>query len=136
MTETVSVDKLVSAYIRMRDKRSELLREYEEADGAIKQKMEVVEARLLDVCREIGADNIGSQHGTVIRTVKTRYWTTDWESMYRFIADKNMPNLLERRISQSTMKQMLEENPDLLPPGVNIDSRYAVTIKRKSGAST
>lgn len=136
MTETVSVDKLVSAYIRMRDKRSELLREYEEADGAIKQKMEIVEARLLDVCREIGADNIGSKHGTVIRSVKTRYWTTDWESMYRFIVDKNMPQLLERRISQATMKQMLEESPDLLPPGVNIDSRYAVTIKRKSGAST
>lgn len=136
MTETVSVDKLVSAYIRMRDKRSELLREYEEADNAIKQKMEVVESHLLDVCREIGADNIGSKHGTVIRTVKTRYWTTDWESMYRFILDKKMPHLLERRISQSVMKQMLEENPELLPPGTNVDSRYAVTIKRKSGAST
>ena len=32
MTDEVSVDRLVAAYIKMRDKRSELLREYEEED--------------------------------------------------------------------------------------------------------
>jgi hypothetical protein len=29
------------------------------------------------------------------------------------------------------MSVFLEENPDLLPPGLNIDSKYAVTIRRK-----
>lgn len=135
MTETVSVDKLVSAYIRMRDKRSELLKEYEKADNAIKEKMAVVEGHLLQVCKEIGADQLGSQHGTVTRTVKTWYWTTDWDAMYRFVMEKGMPQLLERRISQSTMKQLLEENPDAMPPGLNVDNRYAVTIRRKPNAA-
>ncbi len=40
------------------------------------------------------------------------------------------PELLEKRLSQSTMKQLLDENPDMMPPGVNVDSRYAVTIRR------
>ena len=132
MTETISVDRLVAAYIKMRDKRAELLREYEEADGEVKAQMEAVESKLLDLCKEIGADTLGSKHGKVMRTVKTRYWTSDWESMHKFILEHKMPELLERRISQTTMKQLLEENPDLMPPGLNTDSRYAVTIRRAS----
>lgn len=132
MTETISVDRLAAAYIKMRDKRAELLREYEEADGTVKAQMEAVESKLLDLCKEIGADTLGSKHGKVMRTVKTRYWTSDWESMHKFILEHKMPELLERRISQTTMKQLLEENPDLMPPGLNTDRRYAVTIRRAS----
>jgi len=130
MTEDISVDKLVTVYIKMRDKRSTLLREYEEQDGAIKEQMEMLEGKLLDLCKSIGADSLKTQHGTVIRTVKTRYWTSDWNSMHKFIMEHNMPDLLEKRVSQTAMKQLLEENPDMLPPNMNVDSRYAVTIRR------
>lgn len=130
MTEEISADKLVAVYIKMRDKRAALLREYEEQDEAVKAQMEMVEAKLLDLCKTVGADSLKTQHGTVIRSVKTRYWTSDWNSMHKFIMENNMPELLEKRISQSTLKQLLDENPDMMPPGVNIDSRYAVTIRR------
>ena len=130
MTEEISADKLVAVYIKMRDKRAALLREYEEQDEAVKAQMEMVEAKLLDLCKTVGADSLKTQHGTVIRSVKTRYWTSDWNSMHKFIMENNMPELLEKRISQSTLKQLLDENPDMMPPGINIDSRYAVTIRR------
>lgn len=130
MTEEIPADKLVAVYVKMRDKRAALLREYEEQDEAIKSQMEMVEAKLLDLCKTVGADSLKTQHGTVIRSVKTRYWTSDWNSMHKFIMENNMPELLEKRISQSTLKQLLDENPDMMPPGINIDSRYAVTIRR------
>ncbi len=135
MTETISVDKLVAVYIKMRDKRAELLRNYEEADGAVKAQMDAVESKLLDLCKEIGADTLGSKHGKVMRTVKTRYWTSDWESMHKFILEHKMPELLERRISQTTMKQLLEENPELMPMGLNTDSKYSVTIRRTTSGT-
>ena len=135
MTETISVDKLVAVYIKMRDKRAELLRDYEEADSTVKAQMELVETKLLDTCKEIGVDRLGSKHGTVMRTVKTRYWTGDWESMHKFILQHKMPELLERRISQTTMKQLLEENPEIMPMGLNTDSKYGVTIRRTSSGT-
>ncbi len=135
MTEDISADKLVAVYMKMREKRASLLREYEEQDEAIKSQMEVVEGKLLDLCKAIGADSLKTQHGTIIRTVKTRYWTSDWNSMHKFIMEHNMPELLEKRVSQTTMKQLLEENPDMMPPGMNVDSRYAVTIRRNSSAN-
>jgi hypothetical protein len=135
MTEEIPVDRLVAAYIKMRDKRAELLREYEDQDEAVKQQMEVVEGRLLDLCKTIGVDSLKTRHGTVMRGVKTRYWTSDWQSMHNFIMENKMPDLLEKRISQSTMKQLLDENPDMMPPGVNVDSKYSVTIRRSASGS-
>jgi hypothetical protein len=29
------------------------------------------------------------------------------------------------------VKQFLEENPDVLPPGLNSDSEYAITVRKK-----
>lgn len=135
MSEEISAEKLVAAYVKMRDRRSELLREYEAEDGAIKEQMEMVESKLLDLCKTVGADSLKTKHGTVIRSVKTRYWTSDWESMHKFILEHQMPELLEKRVSQSTMKQLLDENPDMMPPGMNVDSKYAVTIRRSASGS-
>jgi hypothetical protein len=135
MTEEISADKLVAAYIKMRDRRAELLREYEDADGGVKTQMEMVEAKLLELCKTVGADSLKTKHGTVIRGVKTRYWTSDWASMHKFILEHQMPDLLEKRISQSTLKQLLDENPDMMPPGVNVDSKYSVTVRRSTSGS-
>ena len=135
MTEEISADKLVAAYIKMRDKRAELLREYEDADTGVKTQMEMVEAKLLELCKTGGADSLKTKHGTVIRGVKTRYWTSDWASMHKFILEHQMPDLLEKRISQSTLKQLLDENPDMMPPGVNVDSKYSVTVRRSTSGS-
>jgi len=130
MTEEVPVDKLVAVYIKMRDKRAEILREYESEDEAIKEQMEALETKLLELCKSIGADSLKTKHGTAIRSVKTRYWTSDWNSMHKFIMEHNMPELLEKRISQTAMKQLLDENPDMMPPNLNTDSRYSITIRR------
>ena len=128
----IPTDKLVRAYIKMRDAKAELKREFEEKEAALKEQLEAVERHLLEVCKTAGADSIKTQFGTIIRKVETRYWTSDWESMHKFVLSNNAPELLERRISQTTMKEFLQNNPDKLPPGLNADSRYTVTIRRSS----
>ena len=39
--------------------------------------------------------------------------------------------LLEKRIHQSNMKEFMEQHPELHPPGLNVDSEYEITIRRK-----
>jgi hypothetical protein len=131
MNEQPQVDRLVKAYVAMRDKRSELAKEYEKADGKIATQMDMVESELMRMCKDIGADSIKTQYGTVFRTVKTRYETADWENMYKFVVENNIPQVLERRISSLNMKQFLEENPTLMPIGMNVNNRYTVTVRRK-----
>jgi hypothetical protein len=45
--------------------------------------------------------------------------------------DNNAVELLERRIHQTNMNEFLKENPDKLPPGLNVDSEYTITVRRK-----
>lgn len=126
----ISADKLAKIYLKMRDKRQEMAREFEEQDNDLKSKMEVIEQKMLDICKETGADSIKTPHGTIIRSVKTRYWTSDWESMHDFVLAHKAFDLLERRVHQTNMKQWLEENPDLLPMGLNSEARYSTTVRR------
>ena len=126
----ISADKLAKIYLKMRDKRQEMAREFEEQDNDLKAQMEIIEQKMLDICKETGADSIKTPHGTIIRSVKTRYWTSDWESMHDFVLKHKAFDLLERRVHQTNMKQWLEENPDLLPMGLNSEARYSTTVRR------
>jgi len=125
-----TADKLVKAYIKMRDFRSQLKSQYEEQDGTIKEQMELVESQLLDLCKTTGVDSLRTKFGTVSRTVQTRYWPGDWEAMHKFIMENNAPDLLERRISQIQMREFIKENPDAMPIGLNVDNRYTVSVRR------
>lgn len=128
----MDTDKMVKVYIKMRDKRDEIKRAYEEEDRAIADQMDLIARELLELCKTAGADSLRTQSGTVMRGVRTRYWTSDWESMYKVIKENDAPYLLEQRISQGNMKRWLEDNPDKLPPGLNVDSKYSVTVRRSS----
>jgi len=83
------------------------------------------------MCKEIGAESIRTEFGNVYRTVRTRYETTDWDNMYKFIMEHDIPQVLERRISVTNMKQFLDENPTLMPVGMNVNNKYTVTVRRK-----
>jgi hypothetical protein len=126
----LAVDKVAQAYISIRDARAEAKRVFEVQDEALAEQMRVLEAHMLDVCKQINADSIRTKAGTVIRSVKTRYWTNDWDSMYRLIHERQAFGLLEKRLHQTNMKQFLEENPEVLPEGLNQDKEYTVVVRR------
>lgn len=126
----VAVDQIAAAYIRLRDKRAEIKAKYEEDDALLEADMDVLAQNMLEVCKQINADSIKTKAGTVIRSVKTRYWTNNWDSMYELIKEHNAFALLERRLHQTNMKLFLEENPDILPMGLNIDKEFTVVVRR------
>ena len=129
--KTIPTDKLVKAYVKIRDARKDLSDEYEKQDNELKESLEIIEAQLLEACKTMGADSIRTPYGTLSRTVKKRYWTNDWHSFYAFLKEHEALELLEKRVSQTNMSTFLEENPDLHPPGLNVDSRYSVVVRRK-----
>lgn len=128
--ELPPTEKLVKAYIKMRDARSVLSAEFEAKDKKIKEQMQVVENYLLEACKRAGGNVSIPGVGVVIRGVDTRYWTSDWEAMHNFIKENNALELLERRIAQRAMGEFLKSNPDQMPKGMNVESKYTVTVRR------
>ena len=131
MTDQIPVEKLVKIYIKMREKHIEMLHEFQEKENAIKAQMQQVKDALLDHCKEHNVESVRTSEGLFFRTVKQNCSTNDWDSMGKFILEHQAPELLEKRLHQGNMKQFLEEHPDLLPPGLNVDSQYSVTVRRK-----
>lgn len=127
-----SAGKLSAVYLKIRDARSELKAKYDEEDKKLEEQMDVIEARLLEICKDNDANSIKTEAGTVMRRVATRYWTNDWDSMYNFVKENDAYGLLERRVHQGNMKQFLEENPDKFPPGMLLDSEYKITVRRSN----
>jgi len=124
----VPVDRLVRAYIKIRDARSEL----EKKDTKLEEQQKLIQGRLLDICKETGVESLRTEFGTVTRRSTKNYWTSDWGSLYEFIKKNDAFPLLQRRISNAAMDTFLEENPDLHPPGLNVDAAYTVSVRRKS----
>lgn len=122
--------RLVRAYIKMRDAKAELKSKFDGEISRLDEQMDMVETALLALCKSTGQDGGRTDHGTFTRTVKTRYWTSDWQSMYSFIKEHNALELLEQRVAQGNMKTFLRENPDKLPAGLNVDSKYSITVRR------
>ena len=127
---TVDVDKLVRVYLKMKDAHTQLLHEFQEKESDLKTKMDKVKQALLQHCKDNNTESVKTASGLFYRTVSKKYWTSDWESLYAFVNEHKVPDLLEKRIAQGNMKQFLEENPDLLPPGMNVDSAYTIYVRR------
>ena len=132
-TPNPTLDKLTQVYLKIRDAKDALTSQYKQQCADLEEQMGVIEMQMLDTCKAFNADSIRTPHGTVIRSVKSRYWTNDWDSMYRFIREHDAFALLEKRLHQSHMKEFLAENPDLQPAGLNVESEYTVVVRRAKG---
>lgn len=133
MAETingVSLDALTKTYLKIKAKRSELKAEFDEADGVLKQQQEGIKRALLDYCKEAGVESVRTNSGLFYRSTKTRYWTSDWDAIHEFVLEHKVPQLFAKSLNQTNVKLFLEENPDLVPKGLNVDSEYSISVRK------
>ena len=128
----VSIDKLTKAYVKIREKRAEISSKFKEEDENLVSQLDKIKKALLDYCKEHGVESVRTNAGLVYKSTRSRYWTSDWESMYKFVLQHEVPEFFDKRLNQTNVKQFLEENPDILPEGLNVDSEFTISVRRKS----
>lgn len=120
------LEKLMQAEVNMR----EAIEDLENQVKDIKAKRAQIQNALNEACQKLNVTSLKTSVGTLTRTLKTRYWTTDWPEMYKFLKENDALELMEKRISQSNMKDFVANNPDLSPPGLQATSEYSVSIRK------
>jgi hypothetical protein len=130
MQDDFNLEQTVKVYLNIRDAIEELKERQDQEMKALESQYEVVANALLDFCNSQNLDSVRTTVGTISRRVSSRYWTSDWDSMYRVIKEHDAPYLLEQRIHQGNMRQFISENPEAFPPGLNSDSKYTVQVRR------
>lgn len=131
-TDTVPMDKLAKVYRRIRSEIATLTQEYDAKVEALKEQQEELKNAMKDQMKAMGVTSVRTSEGTVVLSVKTRYNTQDWDSFKRFVVEHDAVDLLEKRIAQTNMKQFLEENPGIVPPGLNSHAEFDISVRKPS----
>ena len=130
---SVNTEHLVEAYLEIRNARNVLQKEYEAQDEVLARDMAELEAAMLSICNDVGADSIKTGHGTIMRKVNERYTCSDWDSFRQFVIEHNAVELFEKRLHQGNFKQFISEHEgDGLPPGVSVMREYGVSVRKSS----
>jgi hypothetical protein len=124
------MDKLAKVYRKMATKIQQLTREYETQVEAIKAQQDVVKIALKDQMLKLGVKSVRTDQGTVVLSTVTNYNTQDWDSFKEFMKQYDALDLVQQRISQLNMKRFLEENPGVVPPGLNSMTEYGISVRK------
>lgn len=132
MSDEVTLDRLIAVDRRMTDARTQKQAELD----AIEEQQKEVRATILAIMNERNEDSVRTASGTVTRSVKTRYWATDWAAIHQYVLEHGAVDLLERRIAQRNMGEWIKDHPDDFPPSLNVDREYTITIRKPRKGET
>tara|TARA_R110000796_G_scaffold58635_1_gene135405 strand:+ start:195 stop:593 length:399 start_codon:yes stop_codon:yes gene_type:complete len=129
--ENITPDKLTKAYIKIRAERSALSAQFKEADGDLSRQLDRLKQAMLDHCERHNTLSVRTSEGLFFTSKKTKYWTGDWDAMHAFIKEHNVPELLDKRLNQTNIKEFLEENPTLVPDALNTETELVISVRKK-----
>ena len=128
-TETAA--ELANRYVDVRNEREAKRENFEAEDKVFTDELATIEQALIDIMLADNTTSMSTEKLTIIKRVNKRYNPTNWDAVYRLVDKYKAYGVLHKRIHDTNMKDFLDEHPDEYPEGLNVDSRYAVTVKRK-----
>jgi hypothetical protein len=128
--ETMPLDKLTRIYLKIRAAIQAVEKEYDTKLESLKSQQQQVKNEMKEQLLKLGGKSFRTEYGTIVLAQKTRYYTQDWDSFKKFVVEHDVVDLLEKRIAQTNMAKFLEENPSLVPPGLNSDSEFDVSVRK------
>jgi hypothetical protein len=130
--QQVPFDKLVKVYRKIKTEIDTLTQEYDTKLENLKAQQDELRFAMKDQMKALGVRSVNTAFGTVTMVTKTRYNTQDWDSFKKFVVEHDVVDLLEKRIAQTNMGTFLEENPGLVPPGLNSTTEFEIRVTKPS----
>jgi hypothetical protein len=130
----MDVERMVKVYLKLREARSELKHKYDEEDGKLKQKQELLEGQFLAFLNSSNVDSFRTSLGTVYKQENMIPTAADWSAIYAWIKKHDAFEFLERRLKKTEVAAYMEEHEGSPPPGVNVMREYEVRIRRGNSA--
>jgi|TARA_R100001594_G_scaffold3631_4_gene13505 hypothetical protein len=130
MKEEFSLEQFAAAIVAIRDEIGKINKEADKKIKKLEHEKEALEKYCEEKLEQLGSESVKTNSGTIMRQVKTRYSTSNWDEFYRLIQTEDRPELLEKRVHQTNFKEFLEENPDKEPKGLNIFRETKIVVRR------
>jgi len=128
----MKLSEAVSLYIKLRDQKAQMKADFDAQVAPLQEKMDKLEAKLLEVFNQTGMDSVKTEFGTAYATVRTSASIADRDAFMDFVKANEEWALLEVRVSKTAVEQFRSANDDELPPGVNVREERVVNIRRSA----
>jgi phage host-nuclease inhibitor protein Gam len=127
----MKLSEAVEMYIKMRDKKAAMKADFDASIAPLNEKMEKLEAKLLDVFNKTGMDSVKTEFGTAYATTRSTASIADREVFMDYVKANEEWSLLEARVSKTAVEQFRSIHDDL-PPGVNVRTERVVNVRRSA----
>lgn len=129
----MKLDELIEKYIKLRDKKSQLKKAYEEEAGKLDTVMDKMEAVILKTFDATGQDSAKTTSGTAYKSTRSSATVADRDAFIGWVLDDPTERaiFLENRVSKTAVEHYKAETEDL-PPGVNWRSEVTIGVRRAS----
>ena len=134
----VKADNLVRAYIAIRDDLAVQTKAYEAVKAGHKQKLALLEAELKKICDHTGTESLKTSFGTASLSKKDFVKVSDWPKALDYIKSNGLWHLLTKSVSKAEVKDFMEGNENVVPPGLEYGAIQEISIRRptkKKGGS-
>lgn len=128
----MDLDKVTRSHLKIRDKRAAIRRKFEEDDEALKSDQRKLEAVMLDHLNSNNLESTRTLHGTFYRQESIKPSAADWSAIWDWAKDNDAPEIFERRLKATFIKEHMEMHDGALPPGVNVHREYEVRVRKAS----
>ncbi|ENO78421.1 hypothetical protein [Thauera sp. 63] len=127
----MNLDELVANYIKLRDKKSQLRKQYDEKVVKIDAVMDKMEAIILKTFQNSGIDSAHTNAGTAYLSIRTSAYVTNREDFFTWVLDdtENRISFFADRVNKAMVEEFKAANGNL-PPGVTYRSEVTVGVRR------
>lgn len=126
---SVTVDEVVSAYIKLRAKKEAMEAETKSEVKKIVEKMDKFEGWLKQQADAQGVTSFKTKHGTAFLKTTDYANVENWDAAFKFILDNQAYDLLNKAVSKVAVRGYIEANK-AVPPGVNYGTKIEVEVRK------
>lgn len=124
------VDTDVRGYIKLRNLKSDLVKEHKEKLKVITDHLDTLEASFLSVLDAQGVKSMRTEHGTVFKKMQYRVSVKDRDAFFAFVFEHNLEHMLATSAAKDKVLEYMEEEDGKVPPGLAITSAVAVAVRK------
>ncbi len=114
---TPSTDALVRVYIKIRNERRRISKEFNEKDAELEAKAKQVEVELLRRAQEQGVEGFKTEEGTTYKAEEVHAKIADSDTFRQFVLESGDLDFFEQRPSLKHIKEFQNEHEGKPPPG-------------------
>lgn len=128
---TIDLSQVTGTYVKIREARAALKREFDAKDIELKGKLEKLEGFMLGHLNTHGMESVRTDTGTFYRQEDIRPNIVDDIAFYAWVKANDAFDALERRVKKTFVAEFMESHENKLPPpGINVTREHVIRVRK------